>query len=109
MINFDEGIERPNKFGGSEKKTTLLLNDKIYMIKLPDPVKNIKIREMMSYKNNRSFRSDYFFAYLLEILRMLFPINVIIRPQRLSNFRHIIPCVAVTVIHFGLDAPENSP
>lgn len=53
MINFSDGIERPNKFGGSEKKTTILLDGEIYMIKLPDPIRNVKIKEVMSYKNNQ--------------------------------------------------------
>ena len=50
MINFDEGAEQPNRFSGSEKKTTILLNGKVYMLKYPDPVRSAK--HAVSYKNN---------------------------------------------------------
>ena len=50
MINFNEGVEQPNKFLGSEKKTTILLNGKVYMLKYPDPVRSAKYA--VSYKNN---------------------------------------------------------
>jgi hypothetical protein len=50
MLNFDEGLERPNKFLGSEKKTTILLNGKVYMLKYPDPIRASK--SAVSYKNN---------------------------------------------------------
>ena len=52
MINFNEGIEQPNKFLGSEKKTTILLGNKVYMLKYPDPIRGNKSRFVISYKNN---------------------------------------------------------
>ena len=42
MLNFNDGVEQPNKFLGSEKKTTILLNNKIYMLKYPDPIRGVK-------------------------------------------------------------------
>jgi len=33
MINFNNGEEQLNKFLGSEKKTTLLYDNKLYMLK----------------------------------------------------------------------------
>jgi hypothetical protein len=53
MINFNNGIEKINKFLGSEKKTTILYNNELYMLKYPDPIRGKKLREMLSYKNNQ--------------------------------------------------------
>ena len=52
MIDFNKGVEQPNKFLGSEKKTTILLNNKVYMLKYPDPIRNTKSEYEISYKNN---------------------------------------------------------
>lgn len=51
MIDFNKGVERLNKFLGSEKKTTILYNDELYMIKFPDPVRSKK--NVLSYMNNQ--------------------------------------------------------
>ena len=50
MIDFTNAIEVLNNYKGSEKKKTLIYNDKKYLVKFPDPVreKNKKI----SYINN---------------------------------------------------------
>lgn len=50
MIDFTNAIEELNNYKGSEKKKTLIYNDKKYLVKFPDPVreKNKKI----SYINN---------------------------------------------------------
>jgi len=45
--------EKINKFSGSENKTTILYNCEIYMLKYPDPVRQGKFRENLSYKNNQ--------------------------------------------------------
>ena len=50
MVDFNKGKELPNKYLGSEKKTTLSYNGEIYMIKFPDPVRGNKIK--ISYINN---------------------------------------------------------
>jgi len=52
MINFNDGEERLNKFLGSEKKTTILYDDIIYMLKYPDPIKSRKLKEALNYMNN---------------------------------------------------------
>lgn len=49
MINFNDGIEKLNKFLGSERKTTILYNNELYMLKYPDPIRGKKLREMLSY------------------------------------------------------------
>ncbi|MDR1604512.1 MAG: HipA domain-containing protein [Gracilibacteraceae bacterium] len=51
MIDFNSGTELPNKFLGSEKKTTLLYNNEIYMIKFPDPIRDKN--NTLSYMNNQ--------------------------------------------------------
>ncbi len=51
MVNFNEGTELLNKFWGSEKKTTLLYNGEVYMIKFPDPIR-AKSNDL-SYMNNQ--------------------------------------------------------
>ena len=53
MINFNEGEEKLNKFLGSEKKTTILLNKELYMLKYPDPIRGKKLKDVLSYKNNQ--------------------------------------------------------
>ena len=53
MIDFDKAEERFNKFGGSEKKTTILYNGERYMLKYPDPVRAGKFKDAISYKNNQ--------------------------------------------------------
>ena len=53
MIDFDIGKERLNNYLGAEKKTTVLYNDEIYMLKYPDPVRASKIKGSLSYKNNQ--------------------------------------------------------
>lgn len=52
MINFNEGEEKLNKFLGSEKKTTILYGNDIYMLKYPDPIRSGKLKEVLSYMNN---------------------------------------------------------
>ncbi|MCL1794490.1 MAG: HipA domain-containing protein [Oscillospiraceae bacterium] len=51
MIDFNAGEEKLNKFSGSEKKTTILYNNELYMIKFPDPIRDKK--NVLSYMNNQ--------------------------------------------------------
>jgi len=51
MIDFNKGEERLNKFSGSEKKTTILYNGELYMLKFPDPIRDK--RNVLSYMNNQ--------------------------------------------------------
>jgi len=51
MINFNDGIEKLNKFSGSEKKITVLYENELYMIKFPDPIRDKK--NLLSYMNNQ--------------------------------------------------------
>lgn len=51
MIDFNRGEEKLNKFTGSERKTTILYENEIYLIKLPDPIRDVK--NTLSYMNNQ--------------------------------------------------------
>lgn len=51
MIRFNKGEEKLNKFLGSERKTTVLYENEVYMIKYPDPVRDK--RNALSYMNNQ--------------------------------------------------------
>jgi len=53
MVNFNDGEERLNKFSGSEKKTTILYDGTLYMLKYPDPIRDSRLKGMLSYKNNQ--------------------------------------------------------
>ncbi len=50
MIDFTNSIEEFNTFRGSEKKKTLIYNDKRYLVKFPDPVRQKD--KNISYINN---------------------------------------------------------
>ena len=50
MIDFTECIEEFNNYKGSEKKKTLIYNDKKYLVKFPDPVR--EKNKNISYINN---------------------------------------------------------
>ena len=43
MIDFTNAIEELNTYKGSEKKKTLILDEKKYLVKFPDPIRE-KIR-----------------------------------------------------------------
>lgn len=44
MIDFTNALEEFNNYKGSEKKKTLIYNNKKYLVKFPDPVREkIKI------------------------------------------------------------------
>ena len=51
MIDFNAGTELLNKFRGSEKKTTLLYNGEVYMLKFPDPIR--EKNNALCYMNNQ--------------------------------------------------------
>ena len=51
MIDFEKGVEKLNKYFGSEVKTTVLYENEIYMLKYPDPVR--KKSNALSYMNNQ--------------------------------------------------------
>lgn len=50
MIDFTNAIEEFNNYKGSEKKKTLIYNDKKYLVKFPDPVR--EKNKNISYINN---------------------------------------------------------
>lgn len=50
MIDFTNAIEQFNNYKGSEKKKTLIYNDKKYLVKFPDPIR--EKNKNISYINN---------------------------------------------------------
>ena len=50
MIDFSKAIEELNNYKGSEKKKTLIYNDKRYLVKFPDPIR--EKNKNISYINN---------------------------------------------------------
>ena len=50
MIDFTNAVEEFNNYKGSEKKKTLIYNNKKYLVKFPDPV--IEKNKNISYINN---------------------------------------------------------
>lgn len=50
MIDFNSAIEVFNNYKGSEKKKTLIYNNKRYLVKFPDPI--IRENTNLSFKNN---------------------------------------------------------
>lgn len=50
MVNFTEAVEELNSYKGSEKKKTLIYDNKKYLVKFPDPVR--EKNKNISYINN---------------------------------------------------------
>ena len=50
MIDFSEAVEELNNYKGSEKKKTLFYNNKRYLVKFPDPIR--EKNKNISYVNN---------------------------------------------------------
>lgn len=63
MIDFTNAIEEFNNYKGSEKKKTLIYNNKKYLVKFPDPIK--ERNKNLSYKNNAF--SEYVGSNIFEI------------------------------------------
>lgn len=52
MIDITNATWRSNRFGGSERKRTLIYDGNTYMVKFPDPVRSTK-KTSLSYINNQ--------------------------------------------------------
>ena len=59
MIDFTNAIEEFNNYKGSEKKKTLIYNNKKYLVKFPDPVRE---------KNKTYHISTTLFLNILEAI-----------------------------------------
>lgn len=62
MENFNQYQELPNKYLGSDRKKTLLINGEKYLLKFPDPIRNK--RHAISYINNAL--SEYLGCHIYE-------------------------------------------
>ena len=64
MIDFTNAIEEFNNYNGSEKKKTLIYNNKKYLVKFPDPVR--EKNKNISYINNAF--SEYIGSNVFKIV-----------------------------------------
>ncbi len=64
MINFTNAVEEFNNYKGSEKKKTLVYNNKKYLVKFPDPVR--EKNKNISYINNAF--SEYIGSNVFKIV-----------------------------------------
>ena len=64
MIDFTEAIEVFNNYKGSEKKKTLIYNNKRYLVKFPDPIR--EKNKNISYINNAF--SEYIGSHVFKIV-----------------------------------------
>jgi len=62
MIDLTNAEDLGNDYGGSEAKKTLMINNKIYLVKFPDPVRGTKCK--LSYINNQF--SEYIGCNILK-------------------------------------------
>lgn len=63
LLNFSRAVEIAPEYTGSEKKKTMILNDKKYLVKFPDPNRSSKLE--ISYINN--VYSEYIGTKVFEI------------------------------------------
>lgn len=63
LLNFSEAVEIAPEYTGSEKKKTMILNNKKYLVKFPDPNRSSKLE--ISYINN--VYSEYIGTKIFEI------------------------------------------
>lgn len=63
MIDFSNAVEELNNYKGSEKKKTLVYNNKRYLVKFPDPIR--EKNKNISYINNAF--SEYVGSHIFEL------------------------------------------
>lgn len=64
MTDFSKAIEKLNEYKGSEKKKTLIYNNKKYLVKFPNPIKDKN--KNIFYINNAI--SEYIGSYIFKIV-----------------------------------------
>ena len=64
MIDFSKAAEELNSYKGSEKKKTLIYNNKKYLVKFPDPIR--EKNKNISYINNAF--SEYIGSNIFKIV-----------------------------------------
>ena len=58
MIDFTKSVEELNTYKGSEKKKTLIYNNKRYLVKFPDPVRE-KNKLCCIYQKLQKYRMQW--------------------------------------------------
>lgn len=64
MVDFTKAMEELNTYKGSEKKKTLIYNNKKYLVKFPDPIR--EKNKNISYINNAF--SEYVGSHIFEMI-----------------------------------------
>ena len=64
MIDFTDCKELISTYGGSEKKKRIIYKNKIYLLKFPDPIRDVG--NTLSYMNNQF--SEYIGCHIMESL-----------------------------------------
>ena len=91
MIDFTNAIEEFNNYKGSEKKKTLIYNNKKYLVKFPDPVR--EKNKNISYINNAFSENDYSEngpeARIAQVLQQIHQkkVSVSFDPKYLDKFK----------------------
>lgn len=57
MIDFTNAIEEFNNYKGSEKKKTLIYDNKKYLVKFPDPIRKKIGTELSDIEENKMINS----------------------------------------------------
>lgn len=94
MEDFNQYREMPNKYLGSDRKKTLLINGEKYLLKFPDPVRNKK--HVLSYINNAV--SEYLGCRIYESIGI--PVQeTILGVYREKNGKTKIACACKDFCH----------
>ena len=80
MIDLTHCQETINTFGGSEKKKRILYDHRIYMVKFPDPVR--ELHNSLSYMNNQFSEDIGCKIFKMEKRRLLLPARISRKTER---------------------------
>lgn len=93
MINFNEGLELPNRFSGSEKKKTIIFQNRRYLVKFPDPAREKKLET--SYINN--VYSEYIGSLIFKSAGMPTQTTVLGTYRLLITLRSVILMLKIRI------------
>ena len=57
MVNFSNAVEELNNYRGSEKKKTLIYDNKKYLVKFPDPIRE-KDKQISLFDNKQNEKQE---------------------------------------------------
>lgn len=92
MIDFTDCKEVFNRYGGSEKKKTLIYNGKKYLVKFPDPIR--EKNKNISYINNAF--SEYVGSHIFELVGMEVQRTLLGKYRYLGREKIVCACLDFT-------------